>query len=65
MFLHLKNILTPEEVQTARALLGADAPWIDGRSSAGGQALSQKRNEQLSQDSAQTHELRALVLAAL
>ena len=65
MFLHLKNILTPEEVQTARALLGADAPWIDGRSSAGGQALGQKRNEQLSQDSAQTHELRALVLAAL
>ena len=40
MFLHLKNIFTPEEVQTARALLGADdAPWIDGRSSAGGQAL--------------------------
>ena len=66
MFLHLKNILTPEEVQTARALLGgADAPWIDGRSSAGGQALTQKRNEQLSQDSAQTHQLRALVIAAL
>ncbi|NMM80958.1 Fe2+-dependent dioxygenase [Acidovorax sp. SRB_14] len=65
MFLHLKNILTPEEVQTARALLGADAPWIDGRSSAGGQALTQKRNEQLAQDSAPSHELRALVLAAL
>ncbi|NMM76156.1 Fe2+-dependent dioxygenase [Rhodococcus sp. SRB_17] len=65
MFLHLKNILTPEEVQTARALLGADAPWVDGRSSAGGQALTQKRNEQLAQDSAPSHELRALVLAAL
>ena len=65
MFLHLKNILTPDEVQTARALLGAGAPWIDGRSSAGGQALAQKRNEQLAQDSAQSQELRALVLAAL
>lgn len=65
MFLHLKNIFTPEEVQTARALLGAGAPWVDGRSSAGGQALAQKRNEQLAQDSAQSHELRALVLAAL
>ena len=65
MFLHLKSILTPEEVQTARALLGAGAPWIDGRSSAGGQALAHKRNEQLAQDSAQSHQLRALVLAAL
>lgn len=65
MFLHLKNIFTPEEVQTARALLDAGAPWVDGRSSAGGQALAQKRNEQLAQDSAQSHELRARVLAAL
>ena len=65
MFLHLKNILTPAEVQTARTLLGAGAPWIDGRSSAGGQALAQKRNEQLAQDSAQSQQLRALVLSAL
>ncbi len=66
MFLHLKNILTPEEVQSARALLDAqDAPWVDGRSSAGGQALAHKRNEQLKQDSAQSQQLRALVLAAL
>ena len=65
MFLHLKNILTPEEVQTARDLLGEGAPWVDGRSSAGGQALAHKRNEQLSQDSAPSQQLRALVLAAL
>ncbi len=66
MFLHLKSILTPKEVQSARALLQApDAPWVDGRSSAGGQAVAHKRNEQLAQDSGQSHELRALVLAAL
>ena len=66
MFLHLKNILTLDEIHTARALLDADdAPWVDGRSSAGGQALAHKRNEQLSQDSAPSQQLRALVLAAL
>ena len=66
MFLHLKNILTPDEIHTARALLDAqDAPWVDGRLSAGGQALAHKRNEQLSQDSAPSQQLRALVLAAL
>ena len=66
MFLHLKNILTQDEVQSARTLLDAqDAPWVDGRTSAGGQAVAHKRNEQLAKDSAQSHELRALVLAAL
>ena len=66
MFLHLKNILTLDEIHTARALLDADdAPWVDGRNSAGGQALAHKRNEQLSQDSAPSQQLRALVLAAL
>ena len=66
MFLHLKNILTPDEVQTARAVLDGDAaPWVDGRLSAGSQALTNKRNEQLAQDSAQSHQLRTLVLAAL
>ena len=66
MFLHLKNILTPDEIHTARALLDADdAPWVDGRLSAGGQALAHKRNQQLSQDSAPSQQLRALVLTAL
>ncbi|MDD2610993.1 MAG: Fe2+-dependent dioxygenase [Giesbergeria sp.] len=66
MFLQLKNILTPQEVQTARALLQAPAaPWRDGRSSAGGQALAHKRNQQLAQDSPEAAQLRALVLAAL
>jgi PKHD-type hydroxylase len=65
MFLHLKNIFTPEEVQTARHLLGDDAPWMDGRTSAGGQALAHKRNEQLAQESPAAQQLRALVLSAL
>lgn len=65
MLLHLKNVLRPEELATARSLLGDDAPWTDGRGSAGSQAIAQKNNEQLAQDSPQAAQLRALVLAAV
>lgn len=65
MLLHLKHILKAEEVRSARALLGEDAPWRDGRSSAGTQALGQKQNQQLTQDSAASSQLRQLVLTAL
>ena len=65
MLIHLKNVLTPEELRQARALLGDDAPWVDGRTSAGGQAVAQKANRQLAQESAQAAKLQAVVLAAL
>lgn len=65
MLLHLKQLLTPDEVRTAQTLLGDDAPWMDGRSSAGAQAVTQKNNQQLAQDSAASRQLQALVLAAL
>jgi len=65
MLLHLKNILTADEVRAARALLGEDAPWIDGRTSAGGQAVTQKMNRQLAQESEAARRLQAIVLAAV
>lgn len=65
MILHLPQLLNQEEVATARALLGDDAPWIDGRSSAGGQALAQKNNLQLGQDSNRCRTLQRLVLTAV
>ena len=65
MLIHLKNVLTPDELRDARALLGDDAPWVDGRTSAGGQAVAQKANRQLAQESAQAAKLQALVLAAV
>lgn len=65
MLIHLKNVLTPEELRQARALLGDDAPWVDGRTSAGGQAVAQKANRQLAQESAQAAKLQAVVLAAV
>jgi PKHD-type hydroxylase len=65
MLLQLKNLLTPDELDLAQSLLGADAPWIDGRSSAGVQAVTQKNNQQLAQDSAPAQTLKALILGAL
>ncbi len=66
MLIHLKNVLTPDELARGRALLMADdAPWIDGRRSAGAQAVQQKSNEQLAQDSDVATELRQLVLGAV
>lgn len=65
MLLHLKNILTRDELDTARRMLGPDAPWIDGRSSAGVQAIARKNNRQLAQDSAVSRQLQALVLQAV
>ncbi|RJF98423.1 Fe2+-dependent dioxygenase [Noviherbaspirillum saxi] len=65
MLLHLKNVLTRDELATARTLLGPSAPWVDGRSSAGGQAVARKNNEQLAQDSDVSHRLQALILSAV
>ena len=66
MLLHLKDLLTDDELARGRALLmAADAPWIDGRTTAGAQAVHVKANEQLAQDSASAATLRALVLGAL
>ncbi len=65
MLLHLPHILNAQELATARQLLGADAPWVDGRSSAGPQAQSQKNNQQLRQDSDASHQLQAIALQAL
>ncbi|WP_342129416.1 Fe2+-dependent dioxygenase [Hydrogenophaga sp. OTU3427] len=65
MLLHLKNLLSKDELQVARAHLGEDAPWLDGRNSAGGQALAQKNNQQLAQDSEASRTLQALILRAL
>ena len=65
MLLHLKNILAPDEVATARRLLADEGAWMDGRSSAGAQAAVRKNNRQLAQDSAPAAQLRELVLAAV
>jgi PKHD-type hydroxylase len=64
MLLHIPQVLNADELAQARALL-ADAPWTDGRSTAGPQAATVKHNQQLPLDSAATLALQALVLGAL
>jgi len=66
MLLHLPQVLTPETLAQARALLdGAGAAWVHGRSTAGPQAASVKHNQQLAADSPLAAQLQALVLAGL
>ncbi|NIC42403.1 Fe2+-dependent dioxygenase [Aquabacterium sp. A08] len=65
MLLHLPQILNAEEVRGLRERLADAALWIDGRSSAGGQAAAVKRNEQLAQDHLLAPQLQAQVLAAV
>lgn len=60
----LPALLSPGQVASARRLL-ADAPWEDGRESAGPQARAVKNNHQLPHDCEAARALRAMVLAAL
>jgi PKHD-type hydroxylase len=64
MLLHLPDILTPDEIQQAQALLST-APWGDGRKGAGEQARRVKNNEQLDHDCDAAKAIRAVVLRAL
>ena len=65
MFLHIPQVLNAAEIARARALLSDSSPWRDGATSAGAQAVRQKNNQQLSQDSDASRELQAMVLAAV
>jgi PKHD-type hydroxylase len=64
MLLTLPNLLSPDELARAQALL-RDAPWADGAHSAGVQARQVKNNQQLPHDSAAATAIRQLVLGAL
>lgn len=64
MLLHVEKVLTPEELLRAREIL-ADAPWGDGRLTAGSQSAEAKNNEQLREDCDQTRALQQLLLRGL
>jgi PKHD-type hydroxylase len=65
MLLHLPQMLIPQEVAQAREWMSDEVLWLDGRSTAGIQALSQKNNRQLAQGTEVCKRLQALVLQAL
>jgi len=64
MLLTLPHILGPDDIRVAHALL-SDAPWTDGRASAGEQAALVKNNQQLPHDSEAARQIRAMVLRGL
>ncbi len=63
--LKLTQVLTPDEVVQAQALLGEEAPWLEGHRSAGAQARQTKHNQQLAQDSEASRRLQAVLIQAL
>jgi PKHD-type hydroxylase len=64
MLLHLTQMLTAQEVAQAREWMNDEALWLDGRGTAGAQALKQKNNRQLAQGTEASKRLQALILQA-
>ena len=64
MLLTIPDVLTADELQTARRLL-QDAPWANGKAGAGEQAAQVKNNEQLPHDCEAATAIRSMVLRGL
>ncbi len=64
MLITIDDVLTPEELGTARDLLKRST-WASGLITAGPQAAQAKNNQQLPEDATHLPELRRLVLGAL
>lgn len=64
MLVHLPQVLSADEVARVRAVL-AEAPWVDGRVTAGVQSALLKNNEQLDQQGEASRRLQPIVLEAL
>jgi len=64
MIVRVPAVLSAEQLAAARAFL-ADAPWGDGRVTAGYQSARVKENLQLPEDCEASRKLRELVLSAL
>lgn len=64
MLLTIPNVLTPEQVKEARSILDS-AEWVDGKVTAGSQALRAKDNMQLPQDNPAARKVGGMILDAL
>ncbi|HEY6620725.1 MAG TPA: Fe2+-dependent dioxygenase [Steroidobacteraceae bacterium] len=66
MFLRIAKLLSEEQLATVRASLnGENAPWVDGRVTAGHQGAPVKHNQQLDEASPMARELGNFVLTQL
>ncbi|AWJ92147.1 PKHD-type hydroxylase (plasmid) [Azospirillum baldaniorum] len=64
MLLQIPDVLTADEVAHCRAVLEA-SPWVDGRVTAGSQAVLAKNNLQIPEESNTARELGVVILKAL
>ncbi|MFT5235635.1 MAG: PKHD-type hydroxylase [Shewanella sp.] len=64
MLVQISNILSKAQVEECCSLL-EEANWVDGKSTAGHQAIKAKHNLQLPQDSVLSNELGNFILATL
>ncbi|NUB08563.1 Fe2+-dependent dioxygenase [Azospirillum sp. Vi22] len=64
MLLQIPDVLTADEVAHCRAVLEA-SPWVDGRVTAGSQAVLAKNNLQIPEESDTARELGVVILKAL
>ena len=64
MIIPISDVLTPEQVREARAILDA-AEWMDGKITAGHQSARAKDNQQIREDSPAAQQLGGMVVAAL
>ena len=64
MLLHIRNVLSPDELGQANDIL-KNAPWQDGRLTAGEQSAKAKNNEQLREDCDETRAVQQLLLRGL
>ena len=66
MLVQIPQLLNDDQVRSMRAALDApDAPWVDGRVTAGHQGARVKQNQQVDESSALARTLGDVVLAAL
>jgi PKHD-type hydroxylase len=64
MFRQIRNILSPDQLAACRRLL-AEAPWVDGRASAGVSAARKKNNSEIAKTGPVLNQLRDTILGAL
>jgi PKHD-type hydroxylase len=64
VLIHIPAVLTPDQVGQCREIL-REAPWTDGRITAGEQSGLAKNNLQLPEDAAEARALGDMVLKAL
>jgi PKHD-type hydroxylase len=66
MLLRIPAVLTEQQLASMRAALGADdAPWVDGRVTAGHQGIQVKQNQQIEENTDLGRAQGAVILAAL